>query len=126
MTVQATSSAGAMQRPSESTMKEMKSAFKNLESSLKSGDLDGAKKAMATIKANKPQGAPGGDDKGPGADLDKLSQALDKGDLQAAQSSFASIKKGAEEMQSKLGKPNFDHAGGPDEDRFTGQLNISA
>jgi soluble cytochrome b562 len=74
----------------------MQQAWKDLENSLKTGDLDGAKKAYATITQMQQQmtSQPGNP---PGSaqfksDMDALGKALDSGNLSDAQQAFASLK----------------------------------
>lgn len=78
------------------TFSKMQQAWKDLESSLKSGDLDSAKIAYATITqlqqqmtsqfGNPPRGSQ------LSSDMEALGKALDSGNLSEAQQAFAAIQ----------------------------------
>jgi cobalamin biosynthesis Mg chelatase CobN len=75
----------------------MAQAWKELESSLKSGDLSDAKKAYETIvKLHQEQvSSSGSTQQGESQmdkDMDALGKALDSGDLSTAQSAFATVQ----------------------------------
>ena len=81
----------------------MQQAWKDLEKSLKSGDLDSAKKAYATITQLQQQiasqlGNPQGETQ-INSDMQALGKALDSGNLSDAQQVFATLKN---DMKSAL------------------------
>ena len=79
-----------------STFSKMQQAWKDLENSLKSGDLNSAKKDYATITQLQQQmtsqfgNPPGGSQLS--SDMEALGQALDSGNLSDAQQAFAAIQ----------------------------------
>ena len=79
-----------------STFSKMQQAWKDLENSLKSGDLNGAKKDYATITQLQQQmtsqfGTPPGGSQ-LSSDMEALGKALDSGNLSDAQQAFTSIQ----------------------------------
>ena len=79
-----------------STFSKMQQAWKDLENSLKSGDLNSAKKDYATITQLQQQmtrqfGTPPGGSQ-LSSDMEALGKALDSGNLSDAQQAFAAIQ----------------------------------
>lgn len=92
----ASSLVSGLDSTSISTFSQMQEAWKDLENSLKSGDLDSAKKAYATITQLQQQmiskfGNPPGNSQ-LSSDMDALGKALDSGNLSDAQQAFAAVK----------------------------------
>ena len=83
-----------------------KQSFKDLGAALESGNLSDAKEALAKLQKNAP--AKASNDKNPMSEkMDALSQAVDSGDIQAAQEAYADIKKAMKQ------RPSGGGAGGP-------------
>jgi len=83
--VQSKPSTGVVAAPSPE-----RQAFGDLAKSLRSGDVDGAKQAYASLVRNAPEGATWPK----GSDFADLGKALVQGDLDAARTAFASMVKG--------------------------------
>lgn len=80
-----------------SSMSKMQQAWQQLENSLKSGDLDDAKKAYSTITQLQQQmssqsGSPSGSSQF-ASDMKALGDALNSGNLSDAQQAFATVQK---------------------------------
>ena len=96
----ASSLVSSLDSTSNTSLSKMQQAWKDLENSLKPGDLDGAKKAYASITQMQQQmqqqmtsqsgNPPGGAQFK--SDMDALGKALDSGNLSDAQQAFASLK----------------------------------
>jgi len=77
----------------QAKMKQMRQAMEQLQSALKSGDLDSAKKAYQTIKSLAPQdGKQNAQGSGANDPFKALGDALDSGDLDAAKKAMAQIQ----------------------------------
>lgn len=92
----ASSLVSSLDSTTNSTFSKMQQAWKDLENSLKSGDLNSAKKAYATITQLQQQmtsqfgNPPGGSQVS--SDLEALGEALGSGNLSDAQQAFATLK----------------------------------
>ncbi|MBJ6725458.1 hypothetical protein [Geomesophilobacter sediminis] len=81
----------SIQFPSSTQMNQMKQNFDDLGTALKSGNLDDAKKALATLQQNAP--AQASDSNNPMAiDMKTLSNAINSGDLKTAQDTYSKIQ----------------------------------
>jgi hypothetical protein len=97
------SNSGLPQTDSQSSVSQLRQTFKQLASSLQSGDLSGAQKAFASLETllqsnqSASQGSTGqsaSTQKSPvQSDLAALGQALSSGDLSAAQGDFSKLQK---------------------------------
>ena len=87
-------------------MKQSLKSFKQLAESLKSGDLDGARKAFDALQQNlrnagqAQEGQPGGSSSSQGTALQRLGSALDAGDLEGAQRLFDNLMRGTSETSA--------------------------
>lgn len=86
---------------SENPFSQMKQLFKKVGTALDSGDITGAKTALAQLKKIAP--ASDGNQENPvAAKMDELSKALDSGDLKTAQKAFASIQNLASQNRTTI------------------------
>jgi ribosomal protein S20 len=70
--------------------------FQALAKALKSGDLEAAKEAFASLQANAPKGPPPGDGPGRGkikSDFAALAEALESGNIEDAKAAFETLQK---------------------------------
>ena len=125
----------------KSRMEEGKKAMDSLEEALKSGDLEKAKSAFATMQKNMPKppsGSEGGSDSdgdsdksGPGKDFKTLSDALAAGNIDAAKTAMETIKshrpKGHHGQQQASGNTDPESMFNPDTTGTVGtQVNVTA
>jgi soluble cytochrome b562 len=96
----------APKRSNQGFMK-VKEAFDDLGSALDSGNLDDAKKALATLKENAPPKQGDGNDP-IGQKMEELSKAVESGDLDAAKQAYSEVKQLMAER-----KPQQGQGGGP-------------
>lgn len=87
---------------SDNPFSQMKQLFKKVGTALESGDITGAKTAMAQLKKIAPP-SDGNQENPVAAKMDELSKALDSGDLKTAQNAFASIQKAVSQRPPAAG-----------------------
>ena len=107
MQVGSVSSAALQRAGAADTLAKAKQSFDKLGSALESGNLSDAKDALANLQKNAPKGPKGANpirDK-----IDALNQAVDSGDLKAAQTAYADVKSAMSQRRGAGGRP----PGGP-------------
>ena len=107
MHVGAASSAAIQRAGAADTMAKVKQSFDKLGSALESGNLSDAKDALANLQKNAPKGPNGPNPVG--EKIDALKQAVDSGDLKAAQTAYADVKSAMSQRRGAGGPP----PGGP-------------